>query len=616
MVSGRSTTSLARSTVAPGPGGRLEPPAPHRNTERSPSERARRVWPAVDRIAPWLVGTGTLAARLATAAQGPTDWDSAQYAAAVRHFDVTHGLPQPPGYWLYVTLGSLVHQVAGVGVVRSLVLLTALASAAGAGLTVVAGRDLGGRWVGLAAGLVVATSPFAWFSGSIVATYSFDLLACAALLVLAWRARPGSRHGVAAVVVLGLLAGFRQSVVQSFALLALIAVIGSVRRWRELVVTVVAGVAAVAVWFVPMILVQPGGATAWLHATRLEAQGAAQTTSILDHAPGGTTNLGTFAAFTVVALAPLAAVTLLSAMAMGVRAFARTLSGSGTTRGLSDLGHSDPPPDPGPGATWSRPWYQSCAAVLAAALLPAVALVALVQFAKGGYLLAYLPAAVIALLLVPGLLIRQRESDGRAGVGWTIAATVAVLAVASLGTQRFLAGEGVLPGQVVSSGSSGLWLRQARYQAPYPDTRSALRAADAIDAAFVGLGPKVRADRDVIVLDTPDGGASIYRNAGWELPDDRIALITPGGLLYNEQHGALYYANGDSVEVGPTGSVILVASPALPGLSSLVAEGDARALSTPLPIGGYRVWEVRPGVTLLGVHVTERAGPRPKGHGL
>ncbi len=615
MVSGRSASSLAGSTVIPGSAG-PESPAPRQATMRgrhSPTHQARRFWPTVDRLAPWLVGAATLAARLLTAAQGPTDWDSAQYAAAVGHFDVTHGLPQPPGYWLYVTVGRLVHQATGPGVIRSLVLLAALASAAGAGLTVVAGRDLGGRWVGLAAGLVVATSPFAWFSGSIVATYSFDLLACAALLVLAWRARPGSRHGVAAVVVLGLLAGFRQSIIQSFALLALLAVVGSVRRWRDLLVTVGAGIAAVAVWFVPMILSQPGGAAAWLHATRLEAQGAAEATSVLDHAPGGTTNLGTFAAFTVVALAPLAAVALLSAGALGARSLARTLAG----RNTSSTQPAPPSDEPAPDGTWSRPWYQSRAAVLSAALVPAVALVALVQFAKGGYLLAYLPAAVIALLLVPGRLIRGQGPSGRATTAWTVAATVAVLAVAGLGTQRFLSGQGVLPGKVVtSSASGGLWLDQARYQAPYPDTRDALRAADAIDVAFAALGPTVRSARDVIVLDTPDGGASIYRNAGWELPDDRIALITPGGLLYNQQHGALYYASGTSVEVGPSGSVILVASPTLPGLSSLVAEGYALPVSTPLPIGGYRVWELLPGVTLLGVRITERAGVRPLGHGL
>ena len=130
-----------------------------------------------------------------------------------------------------------------MGTIHSLVLVAAVASAVAAGLTTVAGTDLGGRWVGVAAGAVVATCPFAWFSGSIVATYSFDMVGCSLLVILAWRARPDSWHGVAAVVALGLLAGFRQSMIQSFAVLALIPVVASTRRWSRLGVTVVAGAA-------------------------------------------------------------------------------------------------------------------------------------------------------------------------------------------------------------------------------------------------------------------------------------------------------------------------------------------------------------------------------------
>jgi hypothetical protein len=164
-----------------------------------------RPWMA---LLPWVVGLVTLALRLLTAASGPTDWDSAQYASAVGHYDVTHGQPQPPGYWLYVISGRLIHQLTGLGTIHSLVLVAAVASAVAAGLTTMAGTDLGGRWVGVAAGTVVATCPFAWFSGSIVATYSFDMVGCSLLVILAWRARPDSWHGVAAVVALGLLAGF------------------------------------------------------------------------------------------------------------------------------------------------------------------------------------------------------------------------------------------------------------------------------------------------------------------------------------------------------------------------------------------------------------------------
>ena len=223
------------------------------------------------------------------------------------HFDVAHGQPQPPGYWLYVETGRALHLVTGLGTIASLVMVAALASAAGVGLTAVAGRDLGGPWVGLAAGVVVATSPFAWFSGSTVATYSFDMLACALLIVLAWRARPGSWHGVGAVVALGLLAGFRQSDLMAFAILALIAVVGSTRRWSRLGMTVAGRRRR------HRLLVRPDGAQP---ARRVQHAGCTPPaprppgrptiTSVLDHAAGAATNTGTFAAYTALALAPLA----------------------------------------------------------------------------------------------------------------------------------------------------------------------------------------------------------------------------------------------------------------------------------------------------------------------
>jgi hypothetical protein len=563
---------------------------------------------------PWLVAAATLILRLLTAAQGPTDWDSAQYASAVNRFDVTHGQPQPPGYWLYVEAGRLVKSLSGLGTIHSLVVVAAIASAAGAGLAVVAGHDLGGRWMGIAAGVIVATSPFVWFSGSIVATYSFDTVACSLLIILAWRARPGSWHGVWAIVALGLLAGFRQSIVQAFAILALLAVAGSTRRWGRLVVTVCAGAASVAVWLIPMALQQPGGISTWIRATRTEASGAAQATSILDHAAGGHLNLGTFAAYTVVALAPLAAVALLAGVALVVRGGVRHLRSNPEGSTLYS-----PTGSPEEESAWSRPWYQSQAAILTAAILPPATIVALVQFAKGGYLLAYLPAAVIALLLPVAALTRRatpRGSAARYSRFWLVPTSLAVAAVVALGTQRFLDGNGVLPQRWLKATTGGLWLQQARYQAPYPDTRAAITSADAIDTALADLGPSVNAARDVVVFDTVDGGENIYRNAGYELPDLRIALIQPDGVLYNQLHGALYYAKGNAVATGPSGSIILVASPSLPGLASLTAQGYALPVATPRPIGGYRVWQLLPGTTVIGVHLVSRAGPRPLGTGI
>lgn len=584
----------------------------------------------VDLLLPWVLGLATFVARLATAATGPTDWDSAQYAAAVSRFDVTHGRPQPPGYLLYVLSGRLVHGL-GIETVRALVVVAAAASALAVGLVVVAGRDLGGRWVGVAAGLLVATSPFAWFNGSIVATYSFDLVAAPLLVILAWRARPHSWHGAAAFASLGLLAGFRQSILQSFALLALLAVAGSVRRVREAVVVVAAGLAAVAAWMVPMAVLQPGGLATWIRATRSETLGAFRVTSVLDHAASGSTNLGTFAAYTTVALLPLAALALVSLVLLAIR---------GLVRSTRDGPHASAPDTTG--ADWRRPWYQSRTAILVAAIVPPAALVALVQFAKGGYLLAYLPGAVIALLLAPAALLHAgpaagrgtgRHSDqpdepaprpgdapvaDRSGAGraltrtWTVLATLAVLATAWLGAERFLGGVGVLPA-TASAADRGVWITQARYQAPYLDTRSAIRSADTIDRALAQVAPLVHPGRDVVVIDTVDGGSTFYRNAGWELPLHRVALISPGTTLYNEQFGSLYYTSGTIVPVGVGGSVYLIAPPSLPGLAKLAGAVQAFRVPGSRPVADYLVWRLAPGADILGIRVVVRPGPRPLG---
>ena len=585
----------------------------HRPT-RSDLQRARRRrshWVVV----PWVLALGTLATRLLTGARGPTDWDSAQYASAANHFDVAHGQPQPPGYWLYVEAGRAVHVLTGMGVVASLVLVAALASAAGVGLTAVAGRDLGGPWVGLASGLVVATSPFVWFSGSTVSTYSFDMLTGALLIVLAWRARPGSWHGIGAVVALGLLGGFRQSDLLAFSVLALLAVIGSTRRWSRLGITVVAGAAAVAVWFVPMVLAQPGGFAAWLHATHTETSGAAAITSVLDHAAGAATNTGTFAAYTTLALAPLAVLAVLAVILVLFRKLvipARP-DAEANADGVVGADHTDHAFRVGP--EWVRPWYQSRAVVLGAAIVPPVLMVTLIQFAKGGYLLAYLPAAVIALLLPLGALTRSRRDPGRLSPVWVVLASVLVGAVVLVGAGRFVAADAVIPDQW-TSGTASLWLDQPRYQAPYPNTYAAIRSADTMDAALAALGHSVGSAGDVIVFDTVDGGDTLYRNAGWELPGPRIALVAPGTVLYNEQHGSLYYRPPNAITVGPGGSVLLVASPAMPGLASLTAHQQALPVTTQQLIGGYRVWSIRPGVSILGVPVLQSAGPRPLGSGI
>ncbi|HEY4928992.1 MAG TPA: hypothetical protein VIH95_07555, partial [Acidimicrobiales bacterium] len=273
-------------------------------------------------------------------------------------------------------------------------------------------------------------------------------------------------------------------------------------------------------------------------------------------------------------------------------------------------------------ADWARPWYQSRTVILLAATVPPMAVVALVQFAKGGYLLAYLPGAVIALLLVPAALLRTNPNRSSAPVHrskgvlvWGVVASIAVLAIAMFGADRFLTAAAVLP-VPAHQGEHGPWLTQARYQAPYPNTRAAIRSADAMDEALARLGPLVDARRDVVVIDSVDGGTEFYRNAGWSLPSKRVTLVAPGSAAYTEQGGSLYYQDQSTVPVAPGGWVYLVAAPNLPGLRQLAGTGKVTWLRHAPRIGDYLVFRIAPGSSILGVHVTVVPGPRPLGAGI
>ena len=157
---------------------------------------------------------------------------------------------------------------------------------------------------------------------------------------------------------------------------------------------------------------------------------------------------------------------LLAGLALGVRRPVRSPA--------SRAAAHRPARRPSPGRRETGPWYQTRTAILAAAIVPPVALVALVQFAKGGYLLAYLPAAVISLLARCSCRRRFGAPVGARRVVWLVVTSLGVGAVAALGTQRFLDGNGVLPRRWTSaSGASGSASPATRRPTPTPAPPSA-----------------------------------------------------------------------------------------------------------------------------------------------
>jgi hypothetical protein len=416
-----------------------------------------------------VIGVVTFVLRLSYGASRPTDATASQYVLGSEHFDVTRGAPPAPGAWLFVAAGHAVHVVLGTSPVHSLVLLAALASAAAAALTCVAGTALGGRWVGIAAAALVASAPVSWFAGATVSTYSVDALLAALLVVLAHRAEPYRVHGVVAVAAVGLGAGVRLSVVPEFALLAAIVVVASVRTVGQLLTVIVAAVSSVAVWAVPVALVQRGGLHAWLHAVRVEVSHAAHASSVFvapSHA--AVTNIGTFGGWSLVTLAPLFVVSVLAVVVLAVARIAtRQPGGNASLRIWSTA--------PEPRDRIERPWYQGTGAILGAALVPPVAVVTLGQFTAGGAVLSYLVPATVLLLLPVARLLHHRARGVRQVAA--VVTTVLVLGAVVVNVQRFVAAPGILPANVARH-YPGLWISKARYQSPYADTADTIRAAD------------------------------------------------------------------------------------------------------------------------------------------
>jgi hypothetical protein len=440
--------------------------------------RSMRGWPTGETVWLWLptvavsvvIGVVTLVLRLAYGASRPTDPLGAALVAGSKHFDVRRDMPPAPGSWLYVAAGHTVEVVAHMGAVHSLVLLSALLSAAAAAVACLAGTLLGGRWVGMAAAAVIASAPVAWFAGSTVSPYGIDALLGALLLVLARRARAGGAHGVLAVLALGLGAGIRLSVVPEFALLAAVAVVASVRTVGHLLAVIGAGLGSVAVWFVPMILLQPGGLHAWLHAVHVQFSHAADTSSVFA-APGSgaITTIGRFGGWSLVSLGP---VLVLAVLAVVVMVGARLATGQpGGNASLRIWSTATEPRQP-----IERPWYQTTGAILTAALIPPLGLATLFQFPAGGAVLSYLVPATILGALPLGRLLHHRVRGLRRTAA--VLATVLVAGAVVVNVQRFVTGPGILPAQVARD-HPGLWLSKARYQSPYPDTAATIRAADA-----------------------------------------------------------------------------------------------------------------------------------------
>lgn len=511
-------------------------------------------------VLPLLLATVSLVSCTLAAGVYPTELDSVQLLFGLDNFDVTQESPHPPGYWLYVASARAVRALTPLSGTRSLELLAALATAATVGLTTQLGRRLGRAWLGLAAGAFVLTSPFTLFYGSMPSTYPFDALLAVILVFLSLDARPRSWHTFAAAALLGLGSGFRQTSLIVLGPLAFWAAVKSVRSWKAALGTVAAGAAGVLVWFVPMLVEQPGGWDRY----RTYSKGYLHVlsgTSLFHGAPRHLVvrnvleGLG-YSFIAVALLLPLFAVGLLWTV---VRRRSRA------------------------------PLPREAVILLVLAVAGPGLFALLVHFGKAGYVNGYLPGLVL-LLLLPCAFLPKRAMA---------VVSVVVVGACLFNLERWTLKDYILP--PTSGNTAGLWFTQPQYGWPYPITLREIRKTDRETRQYGELRQRFDPAKDVLVYAGPNGGYR-FRHGNLVLPEFTIHFVAPPIDAHTVLRRHVEHDYDSVIEVPPGGRAVWVLDVDPPEM----AEQAAAGLLVAEEVAGRRVWVTQPGARLYGVTVEVR----------
>jgi len=206
-------------------------------------------------------------------------WDSVNFALGMEHFDVSLHQPHPPGYFLYVMLGRLVNLWIG-DANASLVWISVVATGLAAVVIFYLGQTLWDRRAGVAAALLLLSSPLFWFHGEVALSYMIEAVFVTLVAFLCYRHLIGADDRIwLSALVLGIAGGFRQNTMVF--LLPLWAVAAWRFRWWRAGVALVVLALTCAGWLLPMMVLSGGVAQFW-EAVGATSQGIAEESSLLD----------------------------------------------------------------------------------------------------------------------------------------------------------------------------------------------------------------------------------------------------------------------------------------------------------------------------------------------
>jgi hypothetical protein len=220
------------------------------------SSRAVEIFQRRDWLAAVVLFALSLAIRLPFRSHVAYHWDSAQFALAIEHYDVSLSLPHRPGYFLFIMLGRIVNIFFG-DPHTSLMALNMVSGAALVALGYLLGAALFGRDCGWVTGSILATSPLCWFQSEVVFSTLLDSVLVTATVLVCWRAiRRGG--GWAWVIGMGTMLALEAGVrLQTTPMLCPVWLYTFWKipspRWRKFAVGVLMSGVLCAAWFIPMV---------------------------------------------------------------------------------------------------------------------------------------------------------------------------------------------------------------------------------------------------------------------------------------------------------------------------------------------------------------------------
>src|SRR4030066_454218 len=183
-------------------------------------------------------------------------WDSVQFALALDKYDITVHQPHPPGYFLYVMMGRILHLfIADANTV--FVSISVVFSGLTVACVYLLGKEVFERKIGIVAALLALSSPSLWFHGEVALTYVVEAFFSTAIALFCWRILTGQEKYLwISAVILGLAGGIRQNT----PVFLLPVWLYSVRNMapRRFVASLCVLAATGLSWFIPMVWMSGG----------------------------------------------------------------------------------------------------------------------------------------------------------------------------------------------------------------------------------------------------------------------------------------------------------------------------------------------------------------------